>query len=175
MGNTESITIGSTDDGESGKKRSRREIRKFNQMHTQKSNSISREEEESRIEVPVKMSKHVFELDQLGENCPKLTLNERQTIIATWGMVEAHIARVGLSSFLELFRRAPESLHAFPFLKHLNQEDLEFYAQLRNHSVRVTGVLSMLVRQVSLELLSAAAVFPEYSQGFSDYRRFCKF
>jgi hypothetical protein len=47
-----------------------------------------------------------------------------------------------------MFKRAPESLSMFPFLKHLSNEDLEFYSQLRDHAVRVTGVLSMLIRQV---------------------------
>ena len=56
--------------------------------------------------------------------------------------------QIGLTSYLEMFKRAPESLSMFPFLKHLSNEDLEFYSQLRDHAVRVTGVLSMLIRQV---------------------------
>ena len=57
--------------------------------------------------------------------------------------------KVGLSSFLELFRRAPETLSVFPFLKQLGPEDMEFYHQLKNHSIRITGVISMLVKQVT--------------------------
>ena len=59
-----------------------------------------------------------------------------------------HFFQIGLTSYLEMFKRAPESLSMFPFLKHLSNEDLEFYSQLRDHAVRVTGVLSMLIRQV---------------------------
>ena len=58
--------------------------------------------------------------------------------------------QIGLTSYLEMFKRAPESLSMFPFLKHLSNEDLEFYSQLRDHAVRVTGVLSMLIRQVRI-------------------------
>ncbi len=36
----------------------------------------------------------------------------------------------------------------FSFLKHLSKEDLEFYSQLKHHAVRVTGVITMLVRQL---------------------------
>jgi hypothetical protein len=63
------------------------------------------------------------------------------------------VLQIGLSSYLELFRRAPESLSVFPLLRHLSQEDLEFYSQLKNHSIRVTGVLSMLIRQVRARIL----------------------
>jgi hypothetical protein len=56
--------------------------------------------------------------------------------------------QIGLSTYLELFQRNPETLSLFSFLKHLSKEDLEFYSQLKNHAVRVTGVLTMLVRQV---------------------------
>jgi hypothetical protein len=59
--------------------------------------------------------------------------------------------QIGLTSYLEMFKRAPESLSMFPFLKHLSNEDLEFYSQLRDHAVRVTGVLSMMIRQVSVQ------------------------
>ena len=62
-----------------------------------------------------------------------------QIVIFVIFIVEEHIAQVGLSSFLELFRRAPDSLHAFPFLKKLNHEDLEFYAQvLTSHWGKIT-------------------------------------
>ena len=158
MGNTESITNDHHHDN--GKpqagSRSRKILKKFEKMHSQKSPS----QEESQVE-PTTSSPEatdgrknwLLQLDRENEepDCPPLSGEYRRIIIRTWAIVEEHISQVGLSTFLELFRRAPESLHFFPFLKHLNQEDLEFYAQLRNHSVRVTGVLSMLVKQLEQE------------------------
>ena len=62
--------------------------------------------------------------------------------------------QIGLSTYLNLFQRSPEALQLFPFLKHLSKEDLEFYAQLKHHAIRVTGVLGMLIRQVRLQFFS---------------------
>ena len=56
--------------------------------------------------------------------------------------------QIGLTMYLELFKRNPESKANFPFLKHLDHDDIEFYDQLKNHAIRVTGVLGMLIRQV---------------------------
>ncbi len=56
--------------------------------------------------------------------------------------------QIGLTAFLSLFQRSPEALSLFPFLKHLDKEDLEFYSQLQNHAVRVTGVVTLLVKEL---------------------------
>ena len=56
--------------------------------------------------------------------------------------------QIGLSTYLNLFERSPEALALFPFLKHLSKEDLEFYSQLKHHAIRVTGVITMIVKQV---------------------------
>ena len=53
-----------------------------------------------------------------------------------------------MSPFFELFRRAPESLSAFPFLKHLKEADKEFISTLREHGIRVYSVISSLIKQV---------------------------
>jgi len=68
------------------------------------------------------------------------------------GIAQIHtfsLFQIGLTAYLSLFQKSPEALSLFPFLKHLDKEDLEFYSQLQNHAVRVTGVISMLVKQVS--------------------------
>ena len=62
--------------------------------------------------------------------------------------------QIGLTMYLELFKRNPESKANFPFLKHLDHDDIEFYDQLKNHAIRVTGVLGMLIRQVRLQFFS---------------------
>ena len=132
MGNTESITIGETSDKAGN--RSRKILRKFEKMHSQKSHAV--EDPNSKnveiVESASAESKKECELveDQSPSDCPVLSTEDRQIIIRTWAIVEEHISQVGLSSFLELFRRAPDSLQAFPFLKKLNHEDLEFYAQV---------------------------------------------
>ena len=103
-------------------------------MHSQKSHAV--EDPNSKnveiVESASAESKKECELveDQSPSDCPVLSTEDRQIIIRTWAIVEEHISQVGLSSFLELFRRAPDSLQAFPFLKKLNHEDLEFYAQV---------------------------------------------
>ena len=124
MGNTESITNDHHHDN--GKpqagSRSRKILKKFEKMHSQKSPS----QEESQVE-PTTSSPEatdgrknwLLQLDRENEepDCPPLSGEYRRIIIRTWAIVEEHISQVGLSTFLELFRRAPESLHFFPFLK----------------------------------------------------------
>lgn len=88
--------------------------------------------------------------------CPDFSMEERQLVIRSWSIVENQISQIGLTSYLELFRRAPESLALFPFLKQLGPDDLEFYAQLKNHSIRLTGFISMLVKQVFFKKIGKA-------------------
>lgn len=90
----------------------------------------------------------------IHQECPDFSMDERQLVIRSWSIVENQILQIGLTSYLEMFRRAPESLALFPFLKQLGPEDLEFYAQLKNHSIRLTGFISMLVKQVVLSNLA---------------------
>ena len=61
--------------------------------------------------------------------------------------------QIGLTAYLDLFKRSPEAQTLFPFLKHLSQEDLEFYSQLKHHAIRVTGIITMLIKQVSKKVL----------------------
>ena len=56
--------------------------------------------------------------------------------------------QIGITPYLELFRRKPESLKAFPFLRNAEIEELEFLTELRSHGIRVYGILSMLIGQV---------------------------
>ena len=119
MGNTESITIG--DASEKAGHRSRNILRK-------KSYTAGEEDPHSKNEVEI-VKTSAGENEQ-SPDCPHLSTEDRQIIIRTWAKVEEHIAQVGLCSFLEMFRRAPDSLHVFPFLKHLNHKDREFYAQV---------------------------------------------
>ncbi len=58
--------------------------------------------------------------------------------------------QIGLTAFLSLFQRSPEALSLFPFLKHLDKEDLEFYSQLQHHAVRVTGVVTLIIKEASV-------------------------
>lgn len=72
------------------------------------------------------------------------------------------VLQIGLTTYLELFQKNPETMKAFPFLKHLSKEDLEFYSQLKNHAVRVTGVINLLVRQLELPQEEADAKISEF-------------
>lgn len=83
-------------------------------------------------------------------DAPPFTVEQRALVKHSWHSVEEHIAEIGLTMYLEMFKKNPETLTLFPFLKHLSKEDLEFYSQLRNHAVRVTGVLTMLITQLAL-------------------------
>merc|ERR1719468_1094774 len=142
MGNTESQVV-IMDNG------SRRNSRRSSRL--KKKTSTAQESDEIKTDTVDKDIDRVEfpEIEDLP--APPLTSNDRKLIVRSWTIVDQQISQVGLSSFLELFRRAPETLSVFPFLKQLGPEDMEFYHQLKNHSIRITGVISMLVKQLESE------------------------
>ena len=56
--------------------------------------------------------------------------------------------KVGVTAFMDLFKVSPESTQAFAFLKHYTTDNEEFYELLSKHSLRVLGIVSVLIKEV---------------------------
>ena len=50
---------------------------------------------------------------------------------------------------MDFFKISPDTKAAFPFLKHCDIEDAEFYSLVSKHALRVLGVVSSIIKEVT--------------------------
>ena len=58
------------------------------------------------------------------------------------------ILQVGITAFMDLFKISPETIETFRFLRAYHIEDEEFHDLLSKHALRVSGLVSLLIKEV---------------------------
>ncbi|CAB4057013.1 unnamed protein product [Lepeophtheirus salmonis] len=54
-----------------------------------------------------------------------------------------------MNAYSQLFKRDPQILLNFPFLKRISKDEYETFLVLKNHSIRVMGIINILVQQLN--------------------------
>ena len=73
---------------------------------------------------------------------------------------------------MDLFKVSPETKMTFEFLHHVDIDDEKFYNLVYKHSLRVTGMITTLVKEVIEDLSDNTTCFYCYCYSFVFYFNF---
>ncbi|KAK3601257.1 hypothetical protein CHS0354_040436 [Potamilus streckersoni] len=90
----------------------------------------------------------VTAVDDCQELLPNLTADQKCILEETWGIVQSDISKVGVVLFMRLFEKCPNVQDLFVPLRGLSSEELRNSDRLREHGMRVMGIIEKCVARL---------------------------